>query len=444
MTFRIVTGPLIAAAASLWLALPAAAEIDIQQVETPLGFKAWLVEEPSIPFTALEIRFKGGAALDAPGKRGATNLMVGLLEEGAGAYDAQGFAAESESLAASFGYDSGQDAVSVSARFLTENRDDAVELLRQSLIEPSFSEAALTRVRAQVISGIRSDAKDPDSIASATFDAEVFGDHPYATDASGTVESVRALTRDDIVDAWKGAMAKDRVYIAATGDISPEELSALIDNLLADLPDTGAPLPQDFDVQTTAGITVVPFETPQSVAIFGQKGLKRDDPDFFAAYVMNTILGGGGFEARLMNEVREKRGLTYGVYSYIVPMDHAELYLGHVASANDRIGEAIDVIKDEWARLAENGVTEAELDQAKTYLTGAYPLRFDGNGPIADILVGMQMDGLTPDYIATRNDEIEAVTLEDVKRVAARVLKPDALRFVVVGEPEGVESTEPE
>lgn len=444
MTFRIVTGPLIAAAASLWLALPAAAEIDIQQVETPLGFKAWLVEEPSIPFTALEIRFKGGAALDAPDKRGATNLMVGLLEEGAGAYDAQGFAAESESLAASFGYDSSQDAVSVSARFLTENRDDAVELLRQSLIEPSFSEAALTRVRAQVISGIRSDAKDPDSIASATFDAEVFGDHPYATDPSGTVESVSALTRDDIVDAWKGAMAKDRVYIAATGDISPEELSALIDNLLADLPDTGAPLPQDFDVRTTAGITVVPFETPQSVALFGQKGLKRDDPDFFAAYVMNTILGGGGFEARLMNEVREKRGLTYGVYSYIVPMDHAELYLGRVASANDRIGEAIDVIKDEWAKLAENGVTEAELDQAKTYLTGAYPLRFDGNGPIADILVGMQMDGLTPDYIATRNDEIEAVTLEDVKRVAARVLKPEALRFVVVGEPEGVESTEPE
>ena len=239
-------------------------------------------------------------------------------------------------------------------------------------------------------------------------------------------------------------MAKDRVYIAATGDISAEELSTLIDNLLGDLPETGAPMPEDVDVETTAGVTVVPFDTPQSVALFGHKGLKRDDPDFFAAYVMNTILGGGGFEARLMNEVREKRGLTYGVYSYIVPMDHAELYLGRVASANDRIGEAIDVIKDEWAKLAENGVTEAELDQAKTYLTGAYPLRFDGNGPIADILVGMQMDGLTPDYIATRNDEIEAVTLEDVKRVAARVLKPEALRFVVVGEPEGVESTEPE
>ncbi len=437
---RFLTGPLIAAAASLWLALPAAAEVDIQQVETPMGFKAWLVEEPSIPFTALEIRFKGGEALDAPGKRGATNLMVGLLEEGAGGYDAQGFAAESESLAASFGYSSSQDTVSVSARFLTENRDEASELLRQSLIEPSFSETAIERVRAQVLSGIRSDAKDPDSIASATFDAEVFGDHPYGTDPSGTVESVSALTRDDIVDAWKGAMAKDRVYIAATGDISAEELSTLIDNLLGDLPETGAPMPEDVDVETSAGVTVVPFDTPQSVALFGHKGLKRDDPDFFAAYVMNTILGGGGFEARLMTEVREKRGLTYGIYSYLVPMDHAELYLGHVASANDRIGEAMQVIREEWAKLAENGCTEAELEQAKTYLTGAYPLRFDGNGPIAGILVGMQMDGLTPDYIATRNDKIEAVTLDDVKRVAARVLQPDALRFVVVGQPEGVES----
>ncbi|WP_353474024.1 pitrilysin family protein [Salipiger sp. H15] len=439
-----VIAPLIAAAASLWLALPAAAEIDVQQVETPHGFKAWLVEEPSIPFTALEIRFRGGAALDAPGKRGATNLMVGLLEEGAGGYDAQGFAAEAEALAASFQYDSGQDTVSVSARFLTENRAQAVELLRQSLIEPSFSDTAIERVRAQVLSGIRSDEKDPNAIASTTFYAKVFGDHPYGSDSSGTVESVSALTRDDIVAAWKNAMAKDRVYIAATGDISPEDLSALIDNLLGDLPETGAPMPQDVDVQTSAGVTVVPFETPQSVAFFGEKGLKRDDPDFFAAYVMNTILGGGGFEARLMKEVREKRGLTYGVYSYLVPMDHAELYLGQVASANDRVGEAIGVIRDEWAKMAESGVTDEELDQAKTFLTGAYPLRFDGNAPIAGILVGMQMDGLTPDYIATRNDQIEAVTLDDVKRVAARLLRTDALRFVVVGQPVGVESTDAE
>ena len=195
------------------------------------------------------------------------------------------------------------------------------------------------------------------------------------------------------------------------------------------------------EVSTEAGTTVVPFDTPQSVAVFGHAGIKRDDPDFFPAYVMNTILGGGGFEARLMKEVREKRGLTYGVYSYLAPMDHAELYLGRVASANDRIAEAVSVIRDEWAKMAEDGVTQEELDQAKTYLTGAYPLRFDGNGPIARILVGMQLDGLTPDYVNTRNDKVEAVTLDDINRVAARLMKPDALRFVVVGQPEGLDET---
>ncbi|SDF09303.1 zinc protease [Salipiger thiooxidans] len=431
--------PLLAFVFSLFLATPVLAEIDIQQVETPLGFKAWLVEEPSIPFTSLQIRFRGGTSLDAPGKRGATNLMVGLLEEGAGELDARGFAEAREQLAASFDYDASADAVSVSARFLSENRDAAVELLRESLVNPRFDQDAIDRVREQVLSGIRSDAMDPDAIASATFDAMVFGDHPYGSDPQGTEQSVTALDRDDMIAAHDATMTRDRVYIAAAGDITPEELSALIDRLLGDLPETGPALPPDVAAETTAGTTVVPFDTPQSVAVFGHEGLAIDDPDFFAAYVMNTILGGGSFESRLMNEVREKRGLTYGVYSYLAGMDHAELLMGRVASANDRIAEAISVIRDEWAKMASEGVTEQELEQTKTYLTGAYPLRFDGNGTIARILVGMQMDGLPADYIASRNDRIEAVTQDDVKRVAARVLRPDALRFVVVGQPEGLE-----
>ncbi|MHA7867584.1 MAG: M16 family metallopeptidase [Salipiger thiooxidans] len=431
--------PILAFVFSLFLATPVLAEIDIQQVETPLGFKAWLVEEPSIPFTSLQIRFRGGTSLDAPGKRGATNLMVGLLEEGAGELDARGFAEAREQLAASFDYDASADAVSVSARFLSENRDAAVELLRESLVNPRFDQDAIDRVREQVLSGIRSDAMDPDAIANAAFDAMVFGDHPYGSDPQGTEESVTALGRDDMIAAHDAIMTRDRVYIAAAGDITPEELSALIDRLLGDLPETGPALPPDVAAETTAGTTVVPFDTPQSVAVFGHEGLAIDDPDFFAAYVMNTILGGGSFESRLMNEVREKRGLTYGVYSYLAGMDHAELLMGRVASANDRIAEAISVIRDEWAKMAAEGVTEQELEQTKTYLTGAYPLRFDGNGTIARILVGMQMDGLPADYIASRNDRIEAVTQDDVKRVAARVLRPDALRFVVVGQPEGLE-----
>ncbi|MBV7396141.1 M16 family metallopeptidase [Mameliella sediminis] len=417
------------------------AAAEIQEVESPGGFKAWLVEEPSIPFVALEIRFLGGASLDAPGKRGATNLMVGLLEEGAEDLDARGFAEARDGLAAQFRYDVGDDTVRISAKFLTETRDEAVDLLRASLVSPRFDEADIDRVRAQVISAIRSDATDPDEIVGDAFYGLVFGDHPYGTNQNGTLDSVTALTRDDIVAAHRAALAQDRVYVAAAGDISAEELGVLLDKLFLGLPETGAPQPADIEVSTTSGVTVVPFDTPQSVAIFGHKGMKRDDPDFFAAYVLNTIFGGGGFEARLMNEVREKRGLTYGVYSYLAPREHAELMLGRVASANDRMAETIQVIRDEWAKMASEGATPEELERAKTYLTGAYPLRFDGNAPIAKILVGMQLDGLSPDYVFTRNDKIEAVTLEDVKRVAGELMKPEELRFVVVGQPEGIEST---
>ena len=422
-------------------ATAARAEIDIQKVESPGGVTAWLVEEPSIPFVSLQLRFRGGASLDLPGKRGATNLMVGLLEEGAGDRDARAFAEATESLAASFDYDVSDDAVSVSARFLSETRDEAMALLRDSLVSPRFDADAIARVRAQVLSGIRSDATDPDEIASATFDKMVFGDHPYGTPLQGSLESVGSLTRDDLVAAHDGAMARDRVYIAAAGDISAEELGVLVDDVLAGLPQTGLPLPDAAAVDTQAGVSVVPFDTPQSVAVFGHEGIAFDDPDFFAAFVLNQVLGAGGFESRLMTEVREKRGLTYGIYSYLAMKDHADLYLGRFASANERIAEAVDVVRKEWAALARDGVTQEELDAAKTYLTGAYPLRFDGNGPIARILVGMQIDGMPIDYVTTRNDRVEAVTLEEVNRVASELLDPEALHFVVVGQPDALEST---
>ncbi|MCR9156967.1 MAG: insulinase family protein [Rhodobacteraceae bacterium] len=427
-------------AVMVFAAAPLRAEIDIAEVTSSGGINAWLVQEESIPFVALELRFKGGASLDLAGKRGATNLMVGLLEEGAGDLDSRAFSERAESLAASFDFDVGDDAVSISARFLTENQDEALALLREAITKPRFDQDAIDRVKAQVVSVIRSDAQDPDNIVGVSFDSMVFGDHPYGSAIEGTEENIAALTRDDLIAAHKGALARDRVYVGAAGDISPEELADVLDKLLSDLPATGTPQAPDIAVSTQAGVTVVPFDVPQSVAIFGHEGIARDDPDFFAAYVLNEILGGGGFEARLMEEVREKRGLTYGVYSYLVPKDNAALYLGRVASANDRIAEAIEVIREEWKKMSENGVTEEELTAAKTYLTGAYPLRFDGNGPIANILVGMQMDDLPAEYVNTRNAQVEAITLDDIKRVAARVLRPEALHFVVVGQPEGLES----
>ena len=426
---------------SVLFAVPARAEVDIKEVTSPGGLKAWLVEEPSIPFVALEIRFRGGASLDAPDKRGAINLMTALLEEGAADMDARGFARASEALATSFGFDVSDDSLSISARFLTENRDASIALLRAALQEPRFDAEAIERVRGQVLSSIRSDLKDPNNIARETMDQIIYGDHPYATSLNGTLDSVAALTRDDLVAAHQAVLARDRIFIGAVGDITPDVLGALVDDLLGDLPATGAAMPPPAEVKIETGVTVVDYATPQSVAIFAQKGLTQKDPDWFAASVMNQILGGGSFESRLMEEVREKRGLTYGVYSYLLPRDLAATYQGSVSSANDRIAQAIDVIRDEWRKMAENGATEEELLNAKTYITGSYPLRFDGNAQIASILVGMQMLDLPIDYIPTRNDKVDAVTLDDVKRVAAELLTPDNMTFVVVGQPEGIEST---
>ena len=427
--------------ATVLLALPARAAVDIQEVTSPGGITAWLVEEPSIPFTALELRFRGGTSLDRDGKRGAVNLMTGLLEEGSADLDSRGFAVARDNLAASFDFDSYDDAVSVTARFLSENREEALALLRKALIEPRFDQTAMDRVRAQVLASIRSDLKDPDEIASDAFNAIIYGDHPYGSNEAGTVETVSALTRDDIVQAHQDTMALDNLYVSAVGDITAAELGALLDDLLGALPAEAAPMPPRLDITTEADITIVPFETPQSVAVFGHRGIDQDHPDFFAAFILNNIFGASGFESRLMDEVREKRGLTYGIYTFLMSKDLAETMVGRLASANGRIAEAVDVIQSEWARMQTEGVTAEELADAKTYLTGAYPLRFDGNGRIANILVGMQMTGLPIDYAETRNDRINAVSLEEINRVASELMQPDALQFVIVGQPEGLSST---
>jgi zinc protease len=430
------------AVTAILFALPAWAETKIQQVTSKGGINAWLVEEHGIPFTALEIRFLGGTSLDRPGKRGEVNLMTALIEEGSGDLDSQGFAAARDGLAAEFHFKSDLDGVGVSAQFLTENRDQAVDLLHTALTKPRFDADAVERVRGQVLAGLAADAKNPDAIGGKILRARAYGSHPYGTVGDGTEESVKALTRDDMITAFKGAIARDRIYVAAAGDITPAELGELLDKLLGDLPAMGAPQPGRVEVVAKGGVAVSDYPGPQSSVSFYQGGIKFDDPDYFAAAILNEILGGNGFSSRLMDEVREKRGLTYGIGTGFAAYDHAEMLSGSLAVSNENAGKAIQVIRDVWADLAKNGVTQKELDDTKTYMTGAYPLRFDGNGTIASILVGMQILGLPSDYPAKRNERVAAVTLEDVKRVAARLLTPDSLFFVVVGEPKDVKSTE--
>jgi len=423
---------------SLLLALPAQA-IDIQQVTSPQGIKAWLVEDHSIPFVAIEIAFRGGASVDAPGKRGAIHLMTALLEEGAGDRDAVEFAEAMETLAASAAFDVSDDAVMVGFRTLTENRDEAADLLADALARPRFDMDAVERVRAQALSVIRSQENDPGSIAATEMARRMWGDHPYGSPLTGSTESVSALTREDLVAAHARVIARDRVIVSAAGDIDAAALGLLVDRILGGLSaQATAPLPTRPELQLTGATTVIDWDSPQTVVRFAQQGLPIDDPDYFAAVVLNHILGGGGFSSRLMDEIREKRGLTYGVGTSLSNQVLADSWGGGMATANDRTAEAVALLRETWARLRD-GVSEQELTDAKTYLTGEYPLRFDGNRRISGILAGMQLMGMTPDYINTRNARVEAVTAADVRRVAQRMLDPDALEFVLVGRPEGMD-----
>lgn len=431
------------ALAFLGLLAPEARAIEIREITSPGGIRAWLVEDHSIPFTALSVMFRGGASLDPPDRRGEVNLMTALLEEGSGDMDSVRYAEAVEALGAVTRFDVTDDALVVGARLLSENRDRAADLLAQALTRPRFDPDAVERVRAQVRSVIRSEATDPNAIATKELARQAWGDHPYGSSINGTEQSVAALTVADLRDAQARVLARDRVVVAAAGDITPEDLGRLVDRVLGGLPEKGsAPLPAPARLQLTGGVTVIDWDSPQTVVAFAQEGLPISDPDYFAALVADHILGGGGFSSRLMDEIREKRGLTYGVATTLANGVYGDTWQGGMASANEKVAQGVELIRREWDRFAREGATEREIADAKTYLTGEYPLRFDGNGKIAAILAGMQLIGLPADYVNTRNARIEAVTPEDVRRVAARLLDSRKIRFVLVGRPQGIVATE--
>ena len=415
---------------------------EVTRVISPGGIEAWLVEEHAIPILSVSVAFRGGATLDPVGKEGRANMVSALLDEGAGDYDSRAFQSRLEDFAIHLGFSNGLDTFRASLKTLTVNTDAAFEMLRLAMTEARFDEEPVERIRRQIQVHLVRLADDPDRIARRVWFDAAFPDHAYGRPADGTPESVAALTVADLSDFVTGQLARDRMVVAVVGDIAPDRLGALLDQTFGGLPASGAPLTAIKAAPAAPGrLIVVDRDIPQSVVVFGHQGLDRDDPEFYAAYVMNYTLGGGGFTSRLTQEVRQKRGLAYGVYSYLSPMDYAALYFGGVATENARVAESLEVIRAEFARMRDDGMTADELADAKTYLTGSFALRLDSNGKIANFLIGIQLEDLGIDYIDRRNGYIEAVTLADVNHVAARLLDPDALQVVVVGTPEGLVTT---
>ncbi|MCG8511669.1 MAG: insulinase family protein [Rhodospirillales bacterium] len=431
---------LLVAVAFLWLplALPAEA-FDIKRVKSAGGIEAWLIEDHSNPIISMRFAFRGGASLDPDGKEGLAEMVSGLLDEGAGPLDSRGFQKKLEDLAITLRFNAGRDTFGGRLLTLTQNRDAAFDLLRLALTSARFDPEPVERIRGQIQANLRRQAEDPDVIARRKMFANLFPGHPYGQPVSGTPDSIAAISADDLREFVSRRIAKKGVVIGVVGDITAQDLGVALDWVFGDLPAAGADWAvPDVPVNDGGGVTVVDMDVPQSSIIFGQPGLKRNHPDYYTAYVLNHILGGGGFTSRLYKEVREKRGLAYSVYSALLPLDHAGLFFGGAGTRNDRAGNTVEIIKTEWARMAAEGPTTEELADAKLFLTGSFPLRFSSSARIAAILVAIQLDDLGIDYLDRRNALIEAVTLEDIKRVASELLDSEKLTFVISGKPDGL------
>jgi zinc protease len=415
------------------LATPSHAAAKIQHLISPGGIEAWFVQDATVPLIAMEYAFGGGATQDPADKPGVGNLVADLLDEGSGELDSKTFHERLDRRAIELSFSSTRDNFRGSLRMLKDNKDEAFDLLRMALTSPHFESADVERIRAQVLSGLRRDTTNPTALAGSKFLEITFGDHPYGRQANGTLASVPKIDVADMKDYVRRVLAKDTLKIAVVGDVDPAVLGKLLDQTFGGLPAKASltPVP-DVAPAKPPQRAFIPLDVPQTVVTFGGPGIMRHDPTFMAGYVVNHILGGAGLSSRLYHEVREKRGLAYSVYETLLWAEHSAVFVGNTGTRADRAGETVDAIDKEIRRIAEDGPTQLELDEAKSYLKGSQMLALDTSSKLAQALLQYQIDKLPIDYIEKRNAIVDAVTLDDARKAAKR-LWGQGLLTVIVG-----------
>ncbi len=411
----------------------------VQRITTPGGLTAWLVESYAVPLVALEFAIRGGAAQDPVEKPGLATLLAATLDEGAGPYDARGFHRAIDALAIHLGFGADRDAISGHMQTLSRNVDKSFELLKLALNDARLEAGDVARVRSQLAAELKRDMNEPDAMAAKAFREAAFPDHPYGRPVRGDLATIETLSREDLIALRARLFARTDLKIGVVGAIDAKTLSDLLDQ-------TFGGLALQNDLAPVAPITlahvgerkIIDLDVPQSTIRFGRPGVTKHDPDYYAVVIANHILGGGTFTSRLFREVREKRGMAYSVYSHLNEYDQCPMLIGAAATKNERAGEAIGVIDEEFRRFAEGGPTEDELEKAKKFLIGSYALRFDTSTKIASQLVNLQLDGFEPSFLDERNGKIAAVAMDDCKRGAKQLLGDGGLLVTVVGKPAGV------
>jgi zinc protease len=411
--------------------------LPIQRVSAN-GFTVWLVEDHSVPVVSLSWGWDGGASLDPTGREGTASLAAALLTEGAGDMPAIAFTDALRDSGISLGFSADSDGFEGGFRCLLDSLPEAERLARLAMTAPRLDEAAVERLRARSIAGARQSLETPRGLAGRGFWASAFPAHPLGRTPNGTAESLAAIRVEELRGLLGQQLRRDGLTIAAAGAIRPDALAALLERLFASLPG-GAPadLP-GLPGFTNFGQQVIGLDSPQSQAIFGHVGIGARDEDFEAAQIVLRILGGGGFSSRLTEAVRVRRGLTYGIGIGLNTGFGGGVLIGSVASDNAKIAEALAVTREEWARMATDGPTEAEMAEAVAFMTGSLPLQFTDSRRIAQTLFGMQQNKRPLDWLDGRDARLRAISHADAARVARRLLKPEAFSVTVAGRPVGL------
>ncbi len=413
--------------------------VNVREIVSPGGVRAWLVEDYAVPLVSLEFAFRGGSTQDPDGKSGAATMLAGLLDEGSGDLDHQAFHRALDEKAIEMSFHADRDHISGRMRTLVRHVDRAAALLALAVGSPRFDEAPLARVREQLNAQLRHDVNDPNSMSQRGWRARVFSNHPYARASEGTVESLAAISRNDLVTLATRLMARDVLHIAIVGAIDAERAGRLIDEVFA-----GLPAKAELTAVGAAsfgglgGQEILDLDVPQTTIRFGRPAMPMKNLDYIPGLVLAHILGGGtGLSSRLFREVREKRGLAYSVSASIGTFEHASYLYGGTTTKNERAIESLDVIRGEIFDMAQNAVSEDELEKGKRYLIGSYPLRFDTSSKIAGQLVHIQLDGHGTEWLIERNRLIGAVTMADARRAAEHLFGDGSLSVVMAGRPVG-------
>lgn len=413
------------------------AALPIQHWQTANGAHVYFVESRGLPLLDVSVEFDAGARRDAPAQSGLANLTAQTLSLGAGGLSEEAISRHIADVGAQLVATFEPDRAGMTLRTLSSERErnQSLELLIKVLQKPDFPEAAIEREKARIIAGLKEEATQPGPIGEKVFYATLYGSHPYGLPGAGKVETLGMLQRQDVVEFYHRYYVAETAVISLVGDIGRTQAETIAERLSADLPRASTALPALPEVVSPAQAEVrrIPHPATQSHILLGTPGMSRSDPDYFALYVGNYILGGGGFASRLTEEVREKRGLAYSVYSYFLPLAQPGPFQIGLQTKQEQSQQALDVVRATLSRFVAEGPTQDELRRAKLNIGGGFPLRIDSNKKILGYLALIGFYHLPLGYLDEFTDKIEKVSLADIKSAFKRRIDPERMVTVIVG-----------